>query len=112
MHQLCTCLQKPTPERIEEADRVLSYLSRHSSVGLTYTKAEAALSGYAQQAARAVAPGTACVAQNNEPFSRSQQPQPATADLLGFEDEEAELADEVLQRIIEGLAQRGRVCTS
>ena len=47
VHQLCKCLQKPTPELIEEADRVLSYLSRHSSVGLTYTKAEAALSGYA-----------------------------------------------------------------
>ena len=47
VHQLCKCLQKPTPELIEDADRVLTYLYRHSSVGLTYTKEQAALAGYA-----------------------------------------------------------------
>ena len=47
VHQLCKCLQKPTPELIEDADCVLAYLYRHSSVGLTYTKEQAALAGYA-----------------------------------------------------------------
>merc|ERR1711965_820845 len=47
VHQLCKCLQKPTPELIEDADRVLAYLHRHSSVGLIYSTEHAALTGYA-----------------------------------------------------------------
>ena len=37
VHKLCTCLQKPTPALMHEVDVLLSYLSRHASVGLTYT---------------------------------------------------------------------------
>ena len=43
VHQLCKCLQKPTPALIH----LFSYLARHADVGLTYTKAGATLAGYA-----------------------------------------------------------------
>ena len=46
VHKLCQCLHKPTPELILETDHVLSYLSRHSSVGLTYTSDYSRLKGY------------------------------------------------------------------
>jgi hypothetical protein len=36
VHQLCKCLAKPTPELMEEADRVIAYLARHRSVGITF----------------------------------------------------------------------------
>ena len=42
VHQLCKCLQKPTPALIH----LFSYLARHADVGLTYTKAGATLAGY------------------------------------------------------------------
>ena len=47
VHQMCQCLQKPTPELIEECDHCLSYLSRLSSTGLTYTAEQAGLAGFA-----------------------------------------------------------------
>ena len=51
VHQLCRCLQKPTPDLLLECDHVLSYLSRHSTVGLTYSRApvgeQTRLSGFA-----------------------------------------------------------------
>ena len=46
VHQMCQCLQKPTPELMNECDHALSYLSRLSSTGLTYTPEEARLVGY------------------------------------------------------------------
>jgi hypothetical protein len=36
VHSLCKALNKPTPELMVEADRILCYLARHRSVGLTY----------------------------------------------------------------------------
>ena len=45
-HQLCKCLQKPTPELMREVDHLLCYLSRHASVGLTYDAGFATLAGY------------------------------------------------------------------
>ena len=36
VHQLCKCLAKPTPELMEEADRIIAYLARHRSVGITF----------------------------------------------------------------------------
>jgi ribonuclease HI len=47
VHQMCQCLQKPTPELLEECDHALSYLSRLSSAGLTYTAERARLVGFA-----------------------------------------------------------------
>ena len=38
VHQLCKCLAKPTPELMAEVNRVLAYLARHRSVGLTFDK--------------------------------------------------------------------------
>jgi hypothetical protein len=35
VHQLCKCLQRPTPDLILETEHLLSYLARHASVGLT-----------------------------------------------------------------------------
>ena len=46
VHCLCRCLQKPTPALIAETDHVISYLSRHASVGLTYTSEASRLFGY------------------------------------------------------------------
>ena len=46
VHQLCRCLQKPTPALLRECDHVLSYLSRHASAGLTYTREHARLHGF------------------------------------------------------------------
>ena len=44
---LCRCLQRPTPELLRETEHVLSYLARNASVGLTYTREEMRLDGYA-----------------------------------------------------------------
>jgi hypothetical protein len=46
VHQLCQCLQRPTPELLEECKHVLSYLARTSDLGLTYTREHARLAGY------------------------------------------------------------------
>lgn len=46
-HLLARAAARPTPELMEETDRVLAYLGRHASVGLTYDKADAQpLSGF------------------------------------------------------------------
>ena len=47
VHQLCKCLQKPTPELILETDHLFSYLARLPSAGLTYEPKHADLRGYA-----------------------------------------------------------------
>ena len=47
VHQLCKCMHKPTPELLEEADHVLSYLARNASVGLTYARDPTRLAGFA-----------------------------------------------------------------
>jgi hypothetical protein len=47
VHKLCQCLQKPTPEVIRETDHVLAYLSRHASVGLTFSPEHTRLHAYA-----------------------------------------------------------------
>ena len=47
VHQLCKCLHKPTPELLVETDHLLSYLSRTASLGLTYTKEQTRLRGFA-----------------------------------------------------------------
>ena len=47
VHQLCMCMHKPTPDLLAEIDHILSYLSRTSSIGLTYTSEQARLVGYA-----------------------------------------------------------------
>ena len=46
-NQLCTCMHKPTPQLMSEIDHVLSYLSRTASLGLTYSKDQVRLSGFA-----------------------------------------------------------------
>ena len=46
VHQLCKCMQRPTPDLIKETDHLISYLSRTASLGLTYTKEHARLCGY------------------------------------------------------------------
>ena len=43
VHQLCQCLQKPTPDIIRETDHIFAYLSRNADVGLTYTREHARL---------------------------------------------------------------------
>ena len=45
VHQLCKCLQKPTPALIRETDHVLSYLARNADVGLTYSPDSSSLHG-------------------------------------------------------------------
>ena len=50
VHQMCQCLQKPTPELLEECDHALSYLARLSSVGLTYSAEQAQLAGFSDAA--------------------------------------------------------------
>ena len=47
VHQLCKVMHKPTPEVLREVDCVLSYLARTPSLGLTYTREHARLSGFA-----------------------------------------------------------------
>ena len=47
VHQLCQCMHKPTPDLIRETDILLSYLSRTASLGLTYTREQRRLQGYA-----------------------------------------------------------------
>ena len=46
VHQLCKCMQKPTPALLRETDYVFSYLSRNASVGLTYTGEYSRLKGF------------------------------------------------------------------
>ena len=46
VHQLCKCMQKPTPDLMKEIDHLLSYLSRNASLGLTYTREHARLAGF------------------------------------------------------------------
>ena len=46
VHQLCKCLQKPTPALLRECDHVFSYLARHASAGLTYSREQARLVGF------------------------------------------------------------------
>ena len=46
VHQLCKCLHKPTPELIAETDHVISYLSRTSHLGLTYSREHQRLAGF------------------------------------------------------------------
>ena len=45
-HQLCKCLQKPTPALMEETRHVLSYLARNASVGLTFSAKQCRLAGF------------------------------------------------------------------
>jgi hypothetical protein len=47
VHQLCKCLQRPTPDLIHETEHLLSYLARHASVGLTYTRERGSLHAFA-----------------------------------------------------------------
>ena len=47
VHYLCKCLHKPTPELIRETDYIFSYLARHPSAGLTYTREQTRLSAFA-----------------------------------------------------------------
>jgi len=47
VHQLCKCLQRPTPDLIHETEHLLSYLARHASVGLTYTREKGSLHAFA-----------------------------------------------------------------
>ena len=47
VHQLCKCLHKPTPELLHETDHLFSYLSRTAELGLTYSKEQSRLLGYA-----------------------------------------------------------------
>ena len=47
VHQLCKALHKPTPALIRETDYVLSYLSRHAGVGLTFTAGDSRLTAFA-----------------------------------------------------------------
>ena len=47
VHYLCKCLQRPTPALIGETDRILSYLARHPSAGLTYTPEPSRLHAHA-----------------------------------------------------------------
>ena len=46
VHQLCQCLQKPTPALLRECDHVFSYLARHASAGLTYSRGDSRLAGF------------------------------------------------------------------
>ena len=45
VHQLCQCLQRPTPALIRETEHI-SYLARHPTAGLTFTRDTARLLGY------------------------------------------------------------------
>jgi hypothetical protein len=45
-HQLCKCLQKPTPALMEETRHVLSYLARSASIGLTFSAKQCRLAGF------------------------------------------------------------------
>ena len=45
--KLCQCLQKPSKALLRETDILLSYLARHSSVGLIYGSEHVKLVGYA-----------------------------------------------------------------
>ena len=45
--KLCQCLQKPSKALLRETDILLSYLARHSTIGLTYSKEHVKLVGYA-----------------------------------------------------------------
>jgi hypothetical protein len=47
VHQLCKCLHRPSPELLRETEHVLSYLSRTSSLGLTYSREHMRLRGFA-----------------------------------------------------------------
>ena len=47
VHYLCKCMQRPTPELIRETDYIFSYLARLPSAGLTYTREQMRLTGYA-----------------------------------------------------------------
>ena len=47
VHQLCKCMHKPSHDLMREIDHLLSYLARTASVGLTYSREHARLSGYA-----------------------------------------------------------------
>jgi hypothetical protein len=46
VHQLCKCLAKPTPELMEEADRIIAYLARHRSVGITFDSGQTDLHAF------------------------------------------------------------------
>ena len=47
VHQLCKCLQKPTADLITECEHVFSYLHRHASAGLTFSREQSRLAGFA-----------------------------------------------------------------
>ena len=47
VHTLCRAMSRPTPECMLECDRVFAYLSRHSSVGLTFGSGKHSLHGFA-----------------------------------------------------------------
>ena len=47
VHQLCKCLHKPTPELLRETDYIIAYLGATASLGLTYTREQTRLLGYA-----------------------------------------------------------------
>ena len=43
---LCRAMSRPTPELMAETDRLLCYLSRHASVGLTFNRGDSSLHGF------------------------------------------------------------------
>ena len=47
VNYLCRCLQRPSPALIAETNHLLSYLARHASAGLTYTRERSDLRGFA-----------------------------------------------------------------
>ena len=47
VNYLCRCLQRPSPALIAETDHLLSYLARHASAGLTYSRERSDLRGFA-----------------------------------------------------------------
>ena len=44
---LCTCMTRPTPEVIQEANQVIAYLAQNRSVGITFDRQRTDLEGYA-----------------------------------------------------------------
>ena len=47
VHQLCKCLQRPTPDLIRETDHLFAYLARTASLGLTYSRESSGLEAFA-----------------------------------------------------------------
>ena len=47
VHNLCRCMQKPTPALMHETDICLEYLRRTKSLGITYSSKKGTLRGFA-----------------------------------------------------------------